>query len=51
MEWFGFWIFLAVFVIVDVYLFLQGYDSLLLKHKTPAEKEIQRIKIEKFKNM
>lgn len=43
--WFGFWIFAAVFVAVDSYVFAQGYDSLLQSHKTPAEKELLKLKI------
>jgi len=47
MDWFGFWIFAAVFVVCDCWVFSQGYDSFLQHHKTPEEKELQRIKIER----
>jgi len=46
MDWFGFWIFLAVFVACDHWIFAQGYDSFLQNHKTAEEKELQRLKIE-----
>lgn len=49
MAWFGFWIFLAVLVASDCWVFSQGYDSLLQHHKTAAEKEIRRVKIEGLK--
>ncbi len=51
MSWFGFWIFLAVFWAVEGTLFYKGYDTGLYTHKTPAEKEIQRIKIDAIKAM
>jgi hypothetical protein len=38
MEWFGFWIFLAVFVACDHWIFAQGYDSFFQNHKTEVEK-------------
>lgn len=49
MSWLGFWIFLAVLVACDCWVFSQGYDSLLQEHKTPAEKELQRLKIEQLR--
>lgn len=49
MEWFGFWIFMAVFVFVDYRLFAAGYDSFFHKHKSAAEKELQRLKIEELR--
>ena len=49
LAWFGFWIFAAVLVVCDHWIFSQGYDSLLQKHKTEVEKELQRLKVEKLK--
>jgi hypothetical protein len=49
MQWFGFWIFLAVLVACDYWVFSQGYNGILLEHKTEQEKEIQRLKIAKLK--
>jgi hypothetical protein len=46
MDWFGFWIFAAVFIACDCWVFSQGYDSFFQYHKTAPEKEIQRLKIE-----
>ena len=47
--WLGFWIFMSVLVASDCWIFSQGYDSLFQKHKTPEEKEIQKIKINNLK--
>lgn len=41
MAWFGFWIFLAVFVAVDAWLYSKGHEGFLFTHKTPAEKAIR----------
>ena len=49
MSWLGFWTFMAVLVICDSWLFSQGYDTFLQEHKTPEEKEIQKIKINKLR--
>jgi len=46
LAWLGFWVFMAVFIACDHWIFLQGYDSFFQTHKTEAEKELQRIKIE-----
>lgn len=47
--WAAFWLFLAVFIVCDCWIFSQGYDSFFQSHKTEAEKEIQRIKIERLR--
>jgi hypothetical protein len=49
MDWFGFWIFLAVLVVCDHWIFAQGYDSFFQSHKTVEEKELQRLKIEELR--
>lgn len=49
MEWFGFWIFMAVFVSVDSLVFLRGYDTFFQTHKTELEKELQLLIIEELK--
>lgn len=41
MEWFGFWIFLTVFVVVDAWLYSKGHDGWFFTHKTEAEKKIR----------
>lgn len=46
MAWFGFWIFLAIFMVCDHWIFSRGYDSFFQRHKTVAEKELQQLAIE-----
>ena len=50
LAWFGFWVFAAVFIARDHWIYSQGYDSYFQTHKTDAEKELQRLKIEKLKS-
>lgn len=38
----AFWLFVAVFVVVDAVVFLHGADSYLYSWKTPVEREIQK---------
>jgi len=45
MAWLGFWMFLAVLIACDHWIFNKGYDSLFQTHKTAEEKELQRLKI------
>lgn len=45
--WFGFWIFCAVFVVAEVFITMQGIDTLLWKFRTPAELDLQKALIEK----
>jgi len=40
MMWFGFWIFAAVFIVCDTWVFSKGYDSFLQTHKTAKGIEI-----------
>lgn len=49
LAWFGFWVFLAVFIACDSWVFSQGYESALQGHVTPEEKQIQQIKIERLR--
>lgn len=49
LAWLGFWLFLAVFVACDYWLFAQGYDSCLQRHKTAEEKELQKLKLKKLR--
>ncbi len=44
-----FWIFVIIFFLVDTWLFTRGYDTFVWKHKTEAELEIQKVKIEKMR--
>lgn len=50
MAWLGFWLFLAAFIACDCWIFQQGYDSFFQRHKTPEEKQIQQLKIQKLKD-
>jgi len=47
--WFRFWIFIAVFVACDHWIFQKGYDTLLQSHKTDIEKELLKLSIEERK--
>lgn len=38
----GFWIFFAVYVVCEAWLFSKGYDTLFFSHKTAHEKKIRR---------
>jgi hypothetical protein len=49
LAWLGFWIFAAVFIACDHWIYTQGYDSFFQAHKTEAEKELQRLRIEEQK--
>ena len=44
--WFGFWLFMAVLLVCDCWVFMSGRDSYLQYHKTDAEKALQRAAIE-----
>ena len=39
-------LFRSVFYLVDAYFYNQGHDTVFFEHRTDAEKEIQRIKID-----
>lgn len=47
LEWFGFWIFMAVFIFCEVKMYLAGHDTFFFEHKTDAEKKLQQKEIEK----
>jgi len=49
MIWLGFWIFAAVFIACDSWVFSQGYNSFFQTHKTEQEIELQQLKIEETK--
>lgn len=46
LAWLGFWIFAAVLVACDHWIYSKGHNSLFQSHKTEAEKELQRLEIE-----
>lgn len=45
--WFGFWIFCAVLVLAEVFITMQGIDTMLWQFKTPPELELQKKLIER----
>lgn len=48
--WFGFWIFMTVFLLCDTYLYSRGHETMFWKHKTVEEKQIQQQQIESMKD-
>lgn len=46
-SWVAFWIFMSVFMVCDSYLFSKGYETFFWGHKTPEEKQIQQLIIER----
>ena len=46
MPWFGFWIFLAVYVSCEAWLYGQGHETFFWQHKTDTEKQIQQQVVE-----
>ena len=38
----GFWIFFAVYVVCEAWLYSKGHDTLFFSHKTAHEKKIRR---------
>lgn len=45
-----FWLFAIAYLCLDTFLFVQGFNTFFWNYKTPEEKQIQQIKIEKMKN-
>lgn len=40
--WFGFWIFMTVFMLCDTWLYSKGNDTFFWQYKTEAEKQLQQ---------
>ena len=40
-SWFGFWIFMTVFIVCDTYLYSKGNNTFFWQYKTPEEKILQ----------
>ena len=49
MGWLGFWIFMCVYALCEVYLYSNGHDTAFWQHKTEAEKQIQQQSIKDCK--
>lgn len=47
--WFGFWIFMAVLLVCDTWLYSKGHNALFWEHKTAEEKEMRAAQIAKLK--
>lgn len=45
--WAAFWLCVAVFIACEAFLYYRGHDTLLWRHETDAELEIQRKQVEK----
>lgn len=41
MAWFGFWIFMAVLVVVDAWLYSKGHSCFIYDHKSDHEKRLR----------
>lgn len=44
---FGFWIFVSVVWICDVYMYMNGHDGVLLKAKTSHEQRLREAVVQK----
>lgn len=44
--WFGFWLFMTVYIIIEAVMYFNGHDTYFWKHKTQAELTIQQSKIQ-----
>lgn len=44
-----FWLFMIVYAGISAWQFDKGYDTGIWEHKTDAEKEIQKIKIDNMR--
>lgn len=44
--WFGFWLFMTVYIIIEAVMYLNGHDTYFWKHKTQAKLNIQQNKIQ-----
>ena len=49
MAWFGFWIFMAVYVAVDGWLYSKGHEGFFFGHRTDAEKIMRDAQAAKVK--
>ena len=48
MGWFGFWIFLTVYMIAEYDLYKMGNDTFFWRYKTVEEKQLQQKIIESY---
>ena len=43
--WFGFWLFVSVYLIIEGVMYLNGHETATWKHRTVEEKQIQQNQI------
>jgi hypothetical protein len=43
--WFGFWMFMTVYIICESVMYMHGHETFFWKHKTAEEKHIQQQQI------
>lgn len=46
--WFGFWIFMTVYILIEGAMYFNGHETFFWQHKTEEEKIIQQLKIERL---
>lgn len=52
MSWFGFWIFMSVFLVVSHRQYMKGHCNFLFEHKTDFEKDMRDLLIlEKYRQV
>lgn len=47
--WFGFWLFMSVYIICEAVMYMHGHETAFWKHKTPVEIQIQQQQIKEVK--
>lgn len=45
--WFGFWMFMVLYIFIESIMFFKGYDTFFWRHTTDAEIQLQQKQIEK----
>lgn len=48
--WFGFWMFMIIYIFIESIMFMKGYDTFFWRHTTDAEIQLQQRQIEKAPN-
>ena len=39
--WFGFWMFMTVYISIEGYMYMKGHDTFFWVHKTTVEQQLQ----------
>lgn len=45
-SWFGFWIFMSVYICTEGYMYMNGHDTFFWQHRTEIEKQMQQKALE-----